>query len=262
MKAFLGFMDHSPSEQLVGDPDTWHTTGVVLAEGGKCRLLADRLAERVNRRDRRLKKWSSAATAYRRTFLAGLAAALPGSGVSILATSAREAVIVANRERIIAELELTGRVAEKPGPRRVTRIRIGPFRRPSGGHYSFELPSNRALMIFWIAHFIARAHRDMAARLLSLTPPVRGLDWFLYVDKFAGDSPAKSPGAALFQALVQHNLRGGNLRTSFFHASAKTPEDLLADNIAGLVNQEARRRAPSPEFRAVLSTRQVYWEAG
>src|SRR3989442_9116981 len=185
MKAFLGFMDHSPSEQLVGDPDTWHTTGVVLAEGGKCRLLADRLAERVNRRDRRLKKWSSAATAYRRTFLAGLAAALPGSGVSILATSAREAVIVANRERIIAELELTGRVAEKPGPRRVTRIRIGPFRRPSGGHYSFELPSNPALMIFLIAHFITPPHRDMAAPLLSPPPPLRRIAWVFFLHKIS-----------------------------------------------------------------------------
>jgi hypothetical protein len=90
-KGFLGFMDHSVTEQLLGRPDEWHTTSLLLSEGAECQALANRLAATVNPAAGRLRKWSKARPggAYRRNFAVALADHVSSCPVWILATSAR-----------------------------------------------------------------------------------------------------------------------------------------------------------------------------
>src|SRR6266403_586320 len=166
VRSFLGFMDHSITEQLLGQPDAWHTTAVVLAESAECGVLAKNIGSRVNRSTGRLRKWSRAGDGYRTTFAQALPAMLTGSGVFIVASSARERTILANRDLIVRELGLVGSIHEDVTSTGTARMKIGPFTDSStGADHFFDSSTNRALMTFWIAHFVARAHEQMAASL-------------------------------------------------------------------------------------------------
>jgi hypothetical protein len=55
---YLGSMDHSPTEQLGEDPQQWHTTVIILSEGGEHFNLAKAIAQNLGLTDGRLKKWS------------------------------------------------------------------------------------------------------------------------------------------------------------------------------------------------------------
>src|SRR2546422_8288365 len=54
-----GFMDHSPTEQFLGEPSLWHTTVLLLSEGKECSDLAEAIAAIINPISKRLKKWRS-----------------------------------------------------------------------------------------------------------------------------------------------------------------------------------------------------------
>jgi hypothetical protein len=51
-------MDHSPTEQLGHDPQQWHTTVIILSEGGEHFHLAKAIAENLGLKDGQLRKWS------------------------------------------------------------------------------------------------------------------------------------------------------------------------------------------------------------
>jgi hypothetical protein len=261
VKAFLGFMDHSITEQLIGNPDARHTTAIVLAEGGECGALAKRIGGDVNRRANRLRKWSRAGEAYRRTFLLALSSMLPGSGVVVVASSARERTILANRERVACELGLADIIQEELAPRGTARMKVGPFiDHRTGLDHFFESSSNRILMVLWIAHFILRAHASMAADIRRQMPALFSLDWFLYLDKFAGDNADAHPASQLFQTLVGHP-DAGNIRTASFVESDRVSEDLMADNIAGLLNEWQTTPSRYRTLEALITGGSFYYES-
>lgn len=214
VKAYLAFMDHSVSEQLTGNPAEWHTTAIALSEGGEVSDLANRVAQAIFPRDPRLRKWSHGRRVrkhrYRIGFCRALVDLLPTSRVYLLATSATEATIISAREHLLRELRIAHLCQEIQSPRGTMLLRVGPFihRETRCDHY-FELPLNRALMVAWVAHFVARMHRMFRVQLQvgNAEPPV--LDWFFYIDKFAGDSASASPATALFQTLVSGNISDG-----------------------------------------------------
>ena len=255
VKAYLAFMDHSITEQLVDDPLAWHTSAIALAEGGEVSELAQRIAEGIFPQSPRLRKWSDGRgdgkRRYRLAFARELARHLPSSNVYLFATSATEATITQNRQHVSHELGIGHMYHEAPGPRRTPLLRVGPFtHRETGAEHYFTLPLNRALMVAWIAHFVARMHRLFHLQLQQTHATPVSVGWFFYLDKFAGDSPDASPGISFFQTLVSGNIANGNIRSGFFAQSDTVDADLFADNLAGLLN--ASRRAPS-DFLALTS---------
>src|SRR5438874_8174654 len=98
---------------------------------------------------------------------------------------------------------------------------------PRTGH-NRQFPLNRALMVVWVAHFVARMHRMFGLQLQGAQPEPVVVDWFFYHDKFAGDSPDASPAMSFFQTLVSGNISNGNVRSGFFVESDTVQADLLA----------------------------------
>ena len=262
VKTFFGSMDHSVSEQLTGQSSLWHTSVVVLSENGQhLEDLANSIGRMVNPRTPGLKKWKK--TKNRRKYLAALGAALRGSEIIIFAISATEDCIVHNENLLISELGLRDLCAEETTPAGKTLIKIGPYTdRRSGADHFFKLSKNRALMILWIAHFVARAHQQMEKSLKTQHADLFSLDWFLYIDKFAGDNVGQANGTQLFQTLVQRSIMGaGNIRVAFFNDSGTVSSDLLADNIAGLFNEYKTKPATYPDLSHILANSHIHWES-
>jgi hypothetical protein len=259
-------MDHSITEQLTGDPEAWHTTAIALSEGGEVSDLASRIAEGIFPREPRLRKWSAGRVAgkrkYRLAFSEELAKHLPHAKVNLLAISATEAIISHTREQLVRELRIDDILQEIVGPRGTSTLRVGPYtHHESGAYHFFEFPLNRALMIIWVAHFVARMHRMIRLQLQgSQVDPVT-VDWFFYHDKFAGDSSYSSPAMSFFQVLVSANITEGNVRSAFFVDSDKVNADLFADNVAGLLNTARQTRHEFTALSTVLSSGAVYYEA-
>jgi len=268
VKAYMGFMDHSPTEQFLGEPSLWHTTVLLLSEGKECSDLAEAIAAIINPISKRLKKWSQAKGGkYRGKFAQTLKAKLPGSGVMILATSAREQTMGSNKVMLIRELDLNGRYREEVQTKGKVKARIGPFTdlRTRENHF-FELAENRALMILWIAHFTCRMHSYLADELKKAFPDLVSVDWLpIFIDKFAGDNVHAHPSMQLFQALVTHQILRtgkGNIRVAFFHDKAPDEANHLVDNIAGLFNELKNSPASYRNFLGVLGSGNIYWESG
>jgi hypothetical protein len=195
-------------------------------------------------------------------FFNELARHLPSSKVYLLATSATEATITQTREQLIRELGIANISREVVRPRGTSALRVGPFiHRESGADHYFELPLNRALMVIWVAHFVARMHRMFCLQLqVAQVEPV-AVDWFFYHDKFAGDSSNASPAMSFFQTLVSGSISDGNVRSGFFRESDTVEADLLADNVAGLFNSSRESAVDSPELSSLLGSGFAYYES-
>jgi hypothetical protein len=259
-------MDHSITELLTGHPGAWHTTAIALSEAGReVSDLANRIARGIFPRAPRLRKWSGGRGVgkrrYRLAFCRELTRHLPAAKVYLLATSATEAAIIKARDQLIRELRIAHLSQEIVRPGGTSALRVGPFiHRESGpGHY-FELSLNRALMVIWIVHFVARMHHMLRRQLQGDRVEPVAVDLFFYHDKFAGDSYDASPAMSFFQTLVSGNISHGNVRSAFFAESDKVEEDLLADNVARLLNN-SREAADNLDVSPILSSGLVYYEA-
>lgn len=258
-------MDHSITEQLIGHPDAWHTTCIALSEGNEVSNLANQIAQDISPEKPHLRKWSDGRAVskrrYHEAFSRELARHLPSAKVYLLATSATEAAITKNREQFFRELGIAGLSQELIRPSGRTILRVGPFiHKELGTEHYFELPLNRAIMVVWIAHFVARMHHMFRLQLQNDQSEPVVVDWFFYHDKFAGDSPATSPATNFFQALVSGNISNGNVRSGFFTQSDTVDADLLADNLAGLFNNSCEIGSQSPEMLSILQSGCVYYE--
>lgn len=267
VKAYLGFMDHSVSEQLNGTPSLWHTSVLLLSEGTECSDLAKAIATIINPLSKRLKKWSQTKGGrYRKNFCQQLMAALPRSGVMIFATSAREITIESNKDHVIRELDLINHYKTQGQQGQTVRVRIGPLTDSTGQDHFFELPENRAVMVLWIAHFTCRMHTYLAGELKKTVPNLFSVDWLpIYVDKFAGDNVHAFPSMQLFQSVVTHHiLRSGlgNVRVAFFHEKDADRANVLADNVAGLFNESKNRPSTYSDLPALIQNGCIYWESG
>jgi hypothetical protein len=114
-------------------------------------------------------------------------------------------------------------------------------------------------MVLFIAHFLRRIHQEMHVALSKHSPVF--VTW-----NFLADKPPNGAGGAYDRALAMLlglSNPGGSLRWGYFHEGDTVETDLLADNIAGLLNDIVRapERYPeelggSPQSAAGL----LYWE--
>ena len=219
---FLGSMDHSPTEQL-GETDNWHTTVLLLSEGGEHFQAARDVALHLGLKDGRLSKWSRNPV-YRQngTFGPALSKIVPGRGVLIRAISARAGTIIDSKTELIEQLGLRGLV------KRITKnekpyLKFGPFTRMRFGEEPqaayFDVVERQALPLIFICHFVLRTHQHLMPLIKKLRPAIEWVDWQLMPDKFPGDiaGPMGSLFNAIMSGVAHQRLAAGNIRVVVFN---------------------------------------------
>lgn len=254
-------MDHSPSEQL-GEADQWHTTVLVLSEGGEHWALAEDLARRLNCKDGQLRKWSKN-PAYRRydKFEASLIKSVQNYPVYIRAISATGCTIRACLPHFVEELRLH-KLVTKFNKNEKTYLKFGPFTRlkkegiengeliTRSESAEFEVVEHQALPLLFICHFVLRTHGTLMPIIRKDRPELEWIDWQLMPNKFPGDH--KGPMGSLFHAIMSGatnaRLVAGNVRIATFDKAKDDLGSALADNIAGLLTEKLNSDHPITVF--------------
>jgi hypothetical protein len=239
---YLGSMDHSPSEQL-GEPAQWHTTVIVLSEGGEHDSLAGAVAKRLGCRDERLSKWSSNPTYRKRgAFETALTEEIQRYPVYIRAVSARASTIEMCRPSFIKDLGLQGLVTQTTKNNK-PYLKFGPFTRVTAEGVTepaeFDIIEKQALPLLFICHFVVRMHQSTMLTVKRTRPELEWIDWQLMHNKFPGDH--QGPMGSLFHAIMSGaanaRLVSGNLLDATFNSAKDDVGNTLADNIAGYLTE-------------------------
>jgi hypothetical protein len=254
---FIASLDHSPTEQLIGKK--WHTSALILSAAVEHSALAHELGQIANPRTCRLTKWAWANSHYRERFFTSLMSGLGRHRVMVFAISATESSIAGSEEHFIKELGGTQCYRRHVLHGR-TRVSIGPLvNAQTGEAHTIELPGNQAPMVLFIVHFLRRIHQEMHAALSVHTPAY--VTWNFFADK-----PPNGQGGAFDRALAMllgvYNPRGA-LRWGYFLEGDKVETDLLADNIAGVLNEIMRVPQRYPDIFDETAPRGAglfYWE--
>jgi hypothetical protein len=236
---YIVSMDHSPSEQLYGKD--WHTTVLVLSAGVEHAELARRVAQRLRPNVGKLMKWINATRAYQRNFLNEFLEQLAAFPVYVFAVSAQESIIWNSITHFIKELGLERHYQRFQGAKKNAEVSLGPFVRGSSGETStLVLSENRAAMCLFVAHFVLRMHRRMYEALNSSS---RGnpchVNWNFYGDKFPG--PRDGDMDLMFRILSVLDRSTGRILWGYFKEGDTVETDLLADNLAGVLNETVGR---------------------
>lgn len=256
---FIASLDHSPTEQLVGE--RWHTTALILSAAVEHSGLAHELATVANPKTRKLSKWSRSNTHYRKRFARALRSELARHHVLVLAISAEEATIAACESHFVNEFGASQHYRRFVQNHR-ERACIGPVvNATTGEKWTVEIPANQAPMVLFIAHFLRRMHQQMYVALSATNGAATYVTW-----QFYGDKPPGGGGGAFNKALTlllgQRNPCGA-LRWGYFNKGDEAETDLLADNVAGLLNEslESPQRYEWPASGLPQdSVGQFYWE--
>lgn len=235
---YIVSMDHCPSEQLTGED--WHTTVLVLSAGMEHAELARRLAQRLRPRMGTLTKWTNATGAYRRNFLKEFFKELAVYPVCVLGLSAQESSIWKSVSHFIRELGLDGRYQRTEGHGKGAKVSLGPLVRASTGEtFTPVLSEKRAAMCLFVAHFVLRMHRHMYEAVNASSPDRPShVNWNFFGDRFPG--PPDGDMALMFQILSVLDRSTGRILWGHFTEGDVVETDLLADNLAGVLNEAAR----------------------
>ncbi len=259
---FLASMDHSPSEQLTGDPDCWHNSVLILSEGGEHWELSQKIAHRINGKSN-LSKWAGSRDGYKKKFEKELAATIADFPVFLEAISAQERVIEDSFRHMVDELGLS-RCVQTSTRNEKTYMSFGPFLRRQSGRsaeelekVSFEISRVQAVPLIFICHFVLRVHQRLLQTLGVDRPQLDWLDMQLMPNKFPGGIDGRM--ALLFNAIMSLTTPGlikGNLRISTLVNSNGDAGNELADNVAGLL----RDKIASGNHEFLLGINEAGWE--
>jgi hypothetical protein len=231
---FIASLDHSPTEQLIGEK--WHTSALILSSAVEHSALAHELGQIANPLTCKLTKWTKANSHYKKRFCASLMSSLDRHRVMVFAISATEPSIAASEEHFINDLGGTQCYRRHVTDGR-SRVSIGPLvKARTGEKHTVELSGNQAPMILFIAHFLKRMHQEVQVAL-SVDAPMY-VTWNFFADK-----PPNGAGGAFDRALAMLlglSNPGGALRWGYFIEGDEVETDLLADNVAGLLNEIMR----------------------
>lgn len=254
-----GFVDHSPSEQLCGAPDAWHTTVLVFAaEGvGGVTNLKNAIASKVSQTPGELGKWSKRSEKYRREVVLAVRDFLPNSGAWIFALSATERVIVANKNMLLAELGLIGKYREGEDAKGRPKLIFGPVTNAAGEEIELDYLESRALMLLWIARFFVQAYETDWIQLCARRPESVGLTWHLHSDWLVGDNDQVSAAIKLLKLVTRPFF---DLRMVFALQGDSISEYVLADNIAGLLDQNACGKRNDSELNQLQNCGALHWQ--
>lgn len=224
-------MDHCPSEQL--SKSDWHTTVLVLSCGVEHSDLGKSIGLSLRSNNPTLMKWKNATKQYKKNFPDQLFGHLEKYPVYIFAISANKQTIINNVEFFLEQLQASEKYKlEKVGNKNT--IHFGPFyNKTTNKKNTIKLSENRAIMALFIAHFVLRMHRRMWEAEEDQNRP-HHLNWNFLADKLPG--PSNDDMELMVSILLQRYRDKGRILWGYFKESDVVVTDLLADNIAGMLN--------------------------
>lgn len=235
---FLVSTDHSPSEQIVGLE--WHHSVLVISPNIEHQALADELGAILNTDTHKLKQWKKVKQPYKTAFHKAFFHCLKKYPVLVLATSIKESSALHYEAAFAHELGITGcyRRTEVGGK---TKVEFGPFiYSETDEPQTLVVPENQAPMAIHLSSYMLRAHTSLQAALASRIGKDNVPVWFsVYSDKPPNDFTG--PYAELMWLLLGGPTTAGKITWGGFTGSEDQPIDLLADNIAGFINDLKQR---------------------
>ena len=168
---------------------------------------------------------------YKANFLEHLFRLLEEYLVYIFAISAHMENIVKSVDHFLKELQVSEKYKLVKADDKNTDY-FGPFYNEQNEKITIKISENRAIMALFIAHFVIRMHRIMW-KAENLDSP-HYLNWNFLGDKFPG--PQNDDMDLMVSILFQADNDTGRIVWGNFDESDKVVTDLLADNIAGMLN--------------------------
>lgn len=222
---FCMSMDHSPSEQL--DSNEWYTSVLIGAHDSDDFELALRIAKKMNLDSGSLRKWKKVRpkSKYKAQFERALFEALQELNAYIFAFSRNREYILQSNAHDLERLQRMG--VYTASEERESWVRFGPFSENGGDPQYIHIPKNQAIMVIDIVRWVSRIYKAMKGACGN-----ESLRWQLQIDKFPGGGQMDR----LFQVLLCIQNESPNIRIINFVDSDSAPTDLLADNVAGMLN--------------------------
>lgn len=261
LPSFFMSIDHSPSEQM--DGSEWHHSVLIISQSIEHQALADELGSTLNPSTRILKQWKSATSAYRKRFHQEVFHVLKKYPVLVLASSIKEKAMLQHEAAFANALGITGHYKRITVDRR-TKVEFGPYiDSDDEAPKTLVISEKHAPMAIHIAHYMLRVHEHLQTAMSEIIGPVNAS--MTRVDVMSDKPPNDFSGnyAKLMWLLLGGPATQGKFTWGGFTGAEDQPIDLLADNLAGLINEITQKpnlyiyQGPSlqPPIRGIL-----YWE--
>jgi len=253
-------IDHSPSEQV--DGSEWHTSALIISQNMEHHALANELGKRINPNSKCLRQWKGSSKNYRRQFHQEFFHVLKDYPVLALIASARENTILGHEQSLADQLGITGhrKRVELDGKK---KVEFGPFTyEENTPPKTLIVPERHAPMAIFTANYLLRIHTSLKA---AIGERIGTSEVPLWVQVWSDKPPSDFTGK--YAKLMWLLLGGGSTQGKFtwggFTGNTDQPIDLLADNLAGLLNEITQRpdknrykgRELQPPVKGML-----YWE--
>jgi hypothetical protein len=238
----VGYMDACPEDILrEGQPERWYTIAIIfplassLPEGQLTKVdPLQPVADALEREGLRLRKWSSKrARQYRARFRRALPCAMAYCPMAILGASytARDALSMIPGSLNTLDLDELTSFYERNGKQ---RFRVGPFVRTTKRDYFLQVTQNELAVLLVMAQVVLGTFRILLPSA-EIDPPNEPL-WLLWTDLLAGDTTADKRKTEFLQHVVRRMLTGADIQLRTTPNAAPHKGDLLADNVAGWLN--------------------------
>ncbi|GAB2181280.1 hypothetical protein DLREEDagrD3_15030 [Denitratisoma sp. agr-D3] len=226
-------IDHSPTEQIIGAE--WHHSALIISQNVEHQALADDLGKTLNPSTGVLRQWKYADQRYRTHFHQEFFHALRKYPVLTLAVSAKENTILLTEPENARQLGISGcyRRVELGGK---LKLEFGPYVRAEGAEPEIlTVTEKQAPMAIFNANYLLRIHSTLHQAVSErLGTPVP-----LWMQVMSDKPPNDFGGryAELMWLLLGGPTTHGKFTWGGFTGDGDQPIDLLADNLAGLLNE-------------------------
>ena len=238
LSPLLMSIDHSPSEQV--DGSEWHHSVLVISQNGEHQALADELGATLNPSTRTLKQWKNANQTYKRHFHQTLFHALKNHPVLVLASSIKESAVIQHEATFADALGIAGcyrRIMDNGK----AKVEFGPYTcSDDGAPQTLVVSGRHAPMAIHVSHYMLRIHTHLQAAVSERMGRPDVPVWF----QVMSDKPPNDfigPYAELMWLLLGGPTTQGRFTWGGFTGIEDQPIDLLADNLAGLMNEITQR---------------------
>lgn len=232
---FMMSIDHSPSE--IVDGLEWHHSALVISQNVEHQALADELGAILNPSSPSLKQWKAKAAnhSYKQQFHHALFHTLKKHPVLVLASSIKESAVIKHEAAFAEALGISG-CYRRVSSNGKTKVEFGPYVDSDNGAMKTLLVSEKhAPMAIHIANYMLRVHTHLQTAVNERTGATSTpMMWQVMSDKPPSDFTG--PYAELMWLLLGGPVMPGGFTWGGFTGDDDQPIDLLADNIAGLIN--------------------------
>lgn len=230
---FLLSTDHSPSEQICGVE--WHHSVLVISENVEHQQMADELGAALNPATGMLKQWKDADGRYKNGFHKLVFHSLKKYPILVYAVSARESAVLQHEVAFAQALGIAG-CYKRVQINGKSKVEFGPFTSAEDSQEKTLIVSEKhAPMAIHLAYSLLRFYTSLQETMIKQGRN-SGLGIFFQIMSDRPPTDFTGPYADLMYLLLGGPTTSGKFTWGGFTGGVDQPIDLLADNLAGLLN--------------------------